>query len=83
MNTLVTSASVLADQIELDRNLVTPGVLGFLTVFAIGVALYFLMRNMTGKLRGLSTETAETAEPAETGDGPAAASVDGVRDGRD
>ncbi|MFI6576983.1 hypothetical protein ACIBFB_14380 [Nocardiopsis sp. NPDC050513] len=79
MNTLLISAPVLADQIELDRNLVTPGVLGFLTVFAIGVALYFLMRNMTGKLRGLSAEAAEAGDGATA----AAATGDGAEAGKD
>lgn len=44
------AATALADTTELKTDLVTPGVLGFLVVFAIALALYFLMRNMTGKL---------------------------------
>ncbi|WP_159941798.1 MULTISPECIES: hypothetical protein [unclassified Nocardiopsis] len=53
MNTLLTPATVLASDFELDSNSVTPGVLGFLVVFAIGVGLYFLMRNLTRRLRAL------------------------------
>ncbi|MBE3000223.1 hypothetical protein IDM40_16160 [Nocardiopsis sp. HNM0947] len=50
MQSLPTSATVLADTIELNTDLVTPGVLGFLVIFAIALGLYFLMRSMTGKL---------------------------------
>ncbi len=53
MNTLLPSATVLASDFELNSDTVTPGVLGFLVVFAIGVGLYFLMRSLMGKLRAL------------------------------
>lgn len=53
MNTLLTSTTVLADSVSLDRDTVTPGVLGFLVIFVIGVGLYFLMRSLLGKLRAL------------------------------
>lgn len=53
MNTLLTSATVLAGDFQLDRDTVTPGVLGFLVIFVIGVGLYFLMRSLMGKLRAL------------------------------
>ncbi|WP_304453491.1 hypothetical protein [Nocardiopsis sp. YSL2] len=70
MNTLLTSAVVLADSVDLDRDSVTPGVLGFLMVAAIGTALYFLMRNMSGKLGTLrSAEEAERAEAEADADG--------------
>ncbi|USY21258.1 hypothetical protein NE857_06435 [Nocardiopsis exhalans] len=59
MNTLLTSATVLADGFSLDKDTVTPGVMGFLAIFAIGVCLYFLMRNMLGKLRGVSARADE------------------------
>ena len=62
MNTLLTSATVLADSFSLDKDTVTPGVMGFLAIFAIGVALFFLMRNMLGKLRGVSTRAEEERE---------------------
>ncbi|WP_017580577.1 hypothetical protein [Nocardiopsis valliformis] len=64
MNTLLTSATVLADGFSLDKDTVTPGVMGFLAIFAIGVCLYFLMRNMLGKLRGVSAR-ADEQEAAE------------------
>ena len=54
MNTLPVSAMVLADLTELDTDLVTPGVLGFLVIFAIALVLYFLMRSMTSKLTPLA-----------------------------
>lgn len=56
MNTLLTSATVLADSFSLNKDTVTPGVLGFLAIFALGVALFFLMRNMTGKLSVVRAE---------------------------
>ena len=62
MNTLLTSAMVSADVTELDdvtelnTDLVTPGVLGFLVIFAIAIALYFLMRSMTGKLKTVNSQ---------------------------
>ena len=67
MNTLLTSATVLAGDFALDKDTVTPGVLGFLAIFAIGVCLYFLMRSLVGKLRGVSAraEEQEAAEAAE------------------
>lgn len=70
MNTLLTSATVLANDFALDKDTVTPGVMGFLAIFAIGVCLYFLMRSLLGKLRGVSAradeqEAAEAAEAAE------------------
>ncbi|MGW5879198.1 hypothetical protein ACWFMI_21890 [Nocardiopsis terrae] len=68
MNTLLTSATVLAGDFALDKDTVTPGVLGFLAVFAIGVCLYFLMRSLVGKLRGVSAR-AEEFGPAGTTDG--------------
>ena len=69
MNTLLTSATVLADGFSLDKDTVTPGVMGFLAIFAIGVCLYFLMRSMMGKLRGVSAR----AEEQEAAEGQAAA----------
>jgi len=54
MNTLPVSAMVLADLTELNTDLVTPGVLGFLVIFAIALVLYFLMRSMTSKLAPLA-----------------------------
>ncbi|MEE2037873.1 hypothetical protein Q8791_11645 [Nocardiopsis sp. CT-R113] len=65
MNTLLTSSAVLATDVSLDKDTVTPGVMGFLVIFAIGVVLYFLMRSLTGKLRALPGEggTPETGGP--------------------
>ncbi|MFD3688312.1 hypothetical protein ACFWTE_26220 [Nocardiopsis sp. NPDC058631] len=66
MNTLLTSSAVLATDVSLDKDTVTPGVMGFLVIFAIGVVLYFLMRSLTGKLRALPKEDGapESGEPA-------------------
>ncbi|MBR8744370.1 hypothetical protein [Nocardiopsis sp. MG754419] len=65
MNTLLASAPVLAGGFSLDKDTVTPGVMGFLAIFVIGVALYFLMRNMLGKLRGVAARAEETEETAQ------------------
>lgn len=53
------AATMLADTTELNTDLVTPGVLGFLIIFVIGLALYFLMRNMMGKLSRVRGEQEE------------------------
>ena len=65
MNTLLASTTVLAQDFALNKDTVTPGVLGFLAIFAIGVCLYFLMRSLVGKLRGVSAR-AESEEAGET-----------------
>lgn len=75
MNTLLTSATVLASDFELDRDTVTPGVLGFLVIFVIGVGLYFLMRSLMGKLRALPKDDdfgARTAASDDDGSAEAA-----------
>ncbi|WP_150252735.1 hypothetical protein [Nocardiopsis deserti] len=71
MNTLLTSATVLASDFELDRDTVTPGVLGFLVIFVIGVGLYFLMRSLMGKLRALPKDDDFGARTAASDDGSA------------
>ncbi|MFD6949354.1 hypothetical protein A6A08_12620 [Nocardiopsis sp. TSRI0078] len=73
MNTLLTSATVLASDFELDSDTVTPGVLGFLVVFAIGVGLYFLMRSLMGKLRALPKDDDFSAGAGAPADGASAA----------
>ncbi|KOX18306.1 hypothetical protein [Nocardiopsis sp. NRRL B-16309] len=82
MHTLLTSAVVLADSVDLDRDSVTPGVLGFLMVAAIGAALYFLMRNMSGKLGTLrSAEEADRAAAEADADDSEDARTDAARAG--
>lgn len=79
------AATALADTTELNTDLVTPGVLGFLVIFVIALALYFLMRNMTGKLsrvRGeqeedLASRREQKAGQAVPVDGAAEAAADG------
>ncbi len=77
MNTLLASTTVLAQDFALDKDTVTPGVLGFLAVFAIGVCLYFLMRSLVGKLRGVSAR-AETEEAEETAEKDGQEATSGV-----
>ncbi|WDZ91808.1 hypothetical protein [Nocardiopsis sp. HUAS JQ3] len=72
MNTLLTSATVLAGDFQLDRDTVTPGVLGFLVIFVIGVGLYFLMRSLMGKLRALPKDDDFGARTAASDDGGSA-----------
>jgi len=45
---------------------VTPGVLGFLVVAAMGVALVFLLRSMNKQFRKITPEDGEPKEPAKT-----------------
>ncbi|MCP3015990.1 hypothetical protein NGM33_21925 [Nocardiopsis dassonvillei] len=72
MNTLLTSATVLAGSFQLDKDTVTPGVLGFLVIFAIGVGLYFLMRSLLGKLRALPKDDDFGARTTASDDGGSA-----------
>lgn len=84
MANLLSSATVLAGELEVDTDTVTPGVLGFLTIFAIAIGLYLLMRSLLGKLRGLSDGGAEeestghTRTGAESGGGPEGAEETGA-----
>ncbi len=55
--------AVLAAKVNNDN--VTPGVLGFLVVAGIGIALYFLLRSMNKQLKKLPPP------PEEEGDAPA------------
>jgi hypothetical protein len=50
---------------KVTSNDVTPGVLGFLVVAGIGIALYFLLRSMNKQLKKLPPP------PEEEGDAPA------------
>ena len=77
MNTLPVSAMVLADLTELNTDLVTPGVLGFLVIFGIALVLYFLMRSMASKLAPLAEQReAEKAARKESTQGQDTASKD-------
>ena len=58
------TAAVLAAKVNSDN--VTPGVLGFLVVAGIGIALYFLLRSMNKQLKKLPPPP-----PEEEGDAPA------------
>ena len=80
MNTLPVSAMVSADLTELNTDLVTPGVLGFLVIFAIALVLYFLMRSMASKLAPLAEQ--REAEKAARRVRPSDAGRPGGRRGR-
>lgn len=84
MNPLLPSATALAS--DLDTDTVTPGVLGFLIIFVIGVGLFFLMRNFMGKIKDLpkGEEFAARVEASKAGTGEgAAASSEGEAEGAD
>lgn len=51
---------------ELDKNKVTPGVLGFVVFAILGAAVWMLMRNMNKQLNKIDFQ-----EPPETGREPA------------
>ncbi|HEV2452567.1 MAG TPA: hypothetical protein VGS62_11655 [Streptosporangiaceae bacterium] len=60
---VLAAGSTLTNQVE-------PGVLGFLVVAGIGVALFFLLRSMNKQLRKISADTRQFAprkgpEPAD------------------
>jgi hypothetical protein len=63
-NTVLAHGAVLA-KAKVTSNDVTPGVLGFLVVAGIGIALYFLLRSMNKQLKKLPPP------PEEEGDAPA------------
>ena len=50
---------------------VTPGVLGFLVVAAIGVALVFLLKSMNKQFRKIAPKAEEAAANAAAGSKPA------------
>ncbi|MFJ8755080.1 hypothetical protein ACIREO_38120 [Streptomyces sp. NPDC102441] len=60
---------------ELDKNKVTPGVLGFLVFAALAVGVWFLMKSMNRHMGKVDFEEAPdpAAKPAGTGGKPEAA----------
>ncbi|MDX2293646.1 MULTISPECIES: hypothetical protein [Streptomyces] len=56
---------------ELDKNKVTPGVLGFVVFAALALAVWALMKSMNRHMNRVSFE--ETPDPAEAGKGGAKA----------
>ncbi len=78
MNSLLPSVTTLAS--DLDTDTVTPGVLGFLIIFVIGVGLFFLMRNFMGKIKDLPKGEEFAARVEET---DRAANTDGTGDRRE
>ncbi|MEU2232371.1 MULTISPECIES: hypothetical protein [Streptomyces] len=56
---------------ELDKNKVTPGVLGFVVFAALALAVWMLMKSMSRHMGKISFE--ETPDPKATPDTPAAA----------
>ena len=67
-NTVLAHGAVLA-KAKVPTDNVTPGVLGFLVVAALGVALYFLIRSMNRQLRKIPPPPPdpEDAEPGQAG----------------
>ena len=58
--TVLAAGASTASQVE-------PGLLGFLVVAGIGVALFFLLRSMNKQLRKVSADRRPFAGPADTG----------------
>ncbi|MBB5999399.1 hypothetical protein [Streptomonospora salina] len=52
---------------------VTPGVLGFIAIASIGVALYFLMKSMRERLDGIQVERDDTGDARADSDSAEAA----------
>lgn len=67
-----------ATQLGVDESKVTPGLLGFLVVAALGAATYLLIRSMNRQLRRIDLPKDPPGEPEEAdqdgkrGDGPGA-----------
>jgi hypothetical protein len=71
------ASTVLAKGSVSDNN-VTPGVLGFLVVAGMGIALYFLLRSLSRQLKKIPPPPAD--DSADDGPAPAAsASAQGTR----
>jgi hypothetical protein len=66
---MMSTASVLlaAAQVGPDPDDVTPGLLGFLVVAALGLAIWFLLRSMTRHLKKVDFETKDALPRAGTG----------------
>jgi len=54
-----------------DPNSVSPGLLGFLVIFALAVVVWLLLRNMTGHLRRMKFREEQARRQAEARDGEA------------
>jgi hypothetical protein len=61
-----TALSVLA----LDEDRVTPGLLGFLVVAALGVATWFLIKSMSKQLKKIDFDESDTQVSAEQDGAP-------------
>jgi hypothetical protein len=73
------ASTVLAKGSVSDNN-VTPGVLGFLVVAGMGIALYFLLRSLSRQLKKIPPPPADDAVDDAVDDGAApAASAQGTR----
>lgn len=55
---------------ELDKNKVTPGVLGFLVFAGLAVGVWFLMKSMTRHMNRVNFENRGTAADAPAGESP-------------
>lgn len=66
MSALIASAGVTPLAVSLDPNSVSPGLLGFIVVCIIGVATWFLFRNMAKHL----SRHAQVREDEEPGTAP-------------
>ncbi|WP_240677112.1 hypothetical protein [Actinacidiphila soli] len=87
-HTFGTAAAQLVPLADVNENKVTPGLLGFVIFALIGLALWWLMKNMAKQFKKIdfeeepeaseasSTDTADTADTADT-TGSASAKVGG------
>jgi hypothetical protein len=68
MNTAVTGIVLAQTTNTFDPNKVTPGLLGFVVVVAIGLATWFLLKSMNGHLRNVDPRFAKREEDAPQGE---------------
>jgi hypothetical protein len=57
-------AGVGSATLALDESKVTPGIVGFLVVFALGIATWLLIRSMTTQLKKVDFEEKDTKPSA-------------------
>ena len=59
----LSSYRLISTTLALDENKVTPGIVGFLVVFVLGLATWLLIRSMTKQLRKVDFEEKDTERP--------------------
>jgi hypothetical protein len=80
VNAHVAMAQLLPLAKELDKNKVTPGVLGFIVFAVMGLAVWFLMKSMNRHMGRVDFEEAPETEPQSASSPAASGSKSGPQD---